>query len=556
MRSLVFVLIALSVFTPPGHAAEAAARAVAVLANRDDPESLELARHYAKRRGLPETAILSLPMPLTEQITWEQFVVTIWNPFVREAVARGWMLASVSADTDAVGRLRITSAGHRLEALVVCRGVPLRIDHDATRYDPATNPLTANSSLRTNRAAVDSELALLAMDNAPVAAVVPNPLHQQDRPSALALEQIIPVGRLDGPTLAQAKGLVDLALRAEADGLAGRAYVDIGGPHRQGDDWLNECVTELQSLGFEMDVDRERGTLPAHARFDAPVLYFGWYAGAMNGPFTAPDFVFPPGAIALHIHSFSADTLRSPSRGWAGPLVAKGVTATFGNVAEPYLQFTHQPQLLLRALARGEPLGRAALYSVNSLSWQAILIGDPLYRPFAVSAEAQWEARKNLPPETETYARIRRMRQLIAVGRGDEARAIGVAGLARNPSLPLALTLASLQQSADDPAGVRRTLGIFDAMRRVRPADRALFLSAARASQAAGDTALALRLVTRLLDDAKAPRDFRIAVLPYGAELARANGDPARAASWAAEHATLTAPPPPPPTGPASPAKS
>jgi uncharacterized protein (TIGR03790 family) len=48
------------------------------------------------------------------------------------------------------------------------------------------------------------------------------------------------------------------------------------------------------------------------------VLYFGWYAGAVNGPFTVPVFRFPPGAIAVHIHSYSAQSLRSDKQYWCG----------------------------------------------------------------------------------------------------------------------------------------------------------------------------------------------------------------------------------------------
>ena len=58
------------------------------------------------------------------------------------------------------------------------------------------------------------------------------------------------------------------------------------------------------------------------------------------------------GAVALHIHSFSAPTLRSDSAGWCGPFVARGVTATVGNVFEPYLDLTHRPNLLLQACRR------------------------------------------------------------------------------------------------------------------------------------------------------------------------------------------------------------
>lgn len=519
---------------------------VAVLANRDDPDSLTLAHYYAKRRGLPESSIIALSMPYSEQITWDEFVLRIWNPLLRTAVERGWVLASLGEETDPIGRTKILSAGHRLDALVVCRGVPLRINHDPNRRDTAANPLAAANNLNHNRAAVDSELALLAWVNPPVASIVPNPLYNQDSPTSVALEQVIPVGRLDGPTLDDAKALVDNALLAERDGIAGRAYIDIGGPHRQGDLWLEECVTELEALGFETEVNKAKSTLNEAARLDAPIFYFGWYASHVNGPFRAKDFRFPPGAIALHIHSFSASTLRNPTSGWVGPLVAHGVTATFGNVAEPYLGMTHQPHLLVRALARGEPLGRAALYSLNALSWQAIVVGDPLYRPFAVSADQQWENRSRLSAETETYARIRRMRLLGSAGRRDEASALGTAGMLRAPSLPLALAVADMQRAGGDDAAARRTLGVFTGLKKFRAADRTLALQAARRLHALGESAAALKIGRRLLDDDSLTRDLRVAALLAGSEFARATGDTPQAAAWATEHATLTAPPPPP----------
>lgn len=523
---------------------------VLILANRDDPESLTLARFYAEKRGLPQEDIVALPMPLTEEITWEQFVVTVWNPLLKLGIERGWFFAARKGTQDAVGRDRIVSSGHRLRALAICRGVPLRIAHDPARYDPKTNPLTTNPSMQTTEAAVDSELALIACEDAPIAAFVPNPLFGLDAPLALQLEQILPVGRLDGPTLADAKGLVEQALVAERDGLAGRAYVDIGGPHRQGDAWLEACVPELQGLGFEVEVDRAPATLAEGVRFDAPALYFGWYAGSLNGPFADPDFRFPPGAVALHIFSFSASTLRSPNQGWCGPFIAKGVAATFGNVGEPYLEFTHQPPLLLRALARGEPLGRAALYSINALSWKGVVLGDPLYRPFAVSAEAQWARRKSLPAETELYARLRRMRQLSAAGRNDEALALGTAGLAQNPGLPLALSLAALRRTAGDTTGARSALQPFTHLKRVRRADRPLVLEAARGLHAAGDARGAVECLRRLLDDTTLPRELRLSSLVAGVEFARAAREMELAGRWSLEHATLTAPPPAPATKP------
>lgn len=90
-------------------------------------------------------------------------------------------------------------------------------------------------------------------------------------------------------------------------------------------------------MGYDTSVDRAPATMPVTARIDAPVMYFGWYGGNLEGPFTLPGFRFPPGAIALHIHSYSATTVRSASSGWVGPFVARGVTAAMGNVYEPYL---------------------------------------------------------------------------------------------------------------------------------------------------------------------------------------------------------------------------
>jgi uncharacterized protein (TIGR03790 family) len=112
-------------------------------------------------------------------------------------------------------------------------------------------------------------------------------------------------------------------------------------------------------------------------------LYFGWYAPDANGPFVPAEPRLARGAIAIHIHSLSARTLRRETdAGWAAPLVAKGAAATFGNVAEPYLQLTHRPDLLLQALAKGATLGDAAYEALPALGWMAVLVGDPLYRPF------------------------------------------------------------------------------------------------------------------------------------------------------------------------------
>jgi hypothetical protein len=164
--------------------------------------------------------------------------------------------------------------------------------------------------------------------------------------------------------------------------------------------------------------------MPADARFDAPALYFGWYSSQVVGPFTREGFQFPPGAVALHIHSFSAETLATSDRFWCGPLVARGVTATVGNVYEPYLTFTHHPHLLLRALSRGATWGDAVFYSLRAVSWQCVAIGDPLYRPFKVRFAEQWAKRAALPDELYPYVILREARRLEQAGQPEQAIAV------------------------------------------------------------------------------------------------------------------------------------
>jgi uncharacterized protein (TIGR03790 family) len=383
-RSVRWWFLIVGLFSPEGADALAAERVgdrVVILANAGDPESLELARYYAEQRHVPLANIAALPMEREEVIDWHRFVATIFDPLQTWLLRHRWIDAIESELRDEVGRRKVASFGHRIEYLVVCRGVPLRIrDTDGIALDV---PRGTPEALRTHRAAVDSELALLARSATPRSGVVKNALFGRDRPSQLEREQVVRVARLDGPSSAAVRRLIDSAVEGERRGLRGRAYVDLGGPSALGDRWLDAAARLLEGMGFETVVHRAPGTMLATASADEAAVYLGWYDATISGPFAAADYAFVPGAIALHIHSYSAHTLRREhDSGWCGPLVARGVAATFGNVDEPFLEYTHQPQLILRVLARGGTLGEAAYYALPVLSWQSIVIGDPLYRPF------------------------------------------------------------------------------------------------------------------------------------------------------------------------------
>jgi hypothetical protein len=252
--------------------------------------------------------------------------------------------------------------------------------------------------------------------------------------------------------------MIDSALEGEAHGLQGRAYIDMGGPHEEGENWLKSASTTLRKLGFDLSEDHESSLFTWHTRFDAPAFYYGWYAAQPSGPISDPKFHFPPGAIAIHIHSFSGDNIRKADNHWVGPLVVRGAAATVGNVFEPYLSFTHHIDLFMDALAAGKTTGEAAYYSLPELSWMEIFVGDPLYRPFAVSLTDQTDRNAQSPTAYSAYAVIRQMNLLQEQGRLGDALTFGQNQFNLHPDLALAFSLAQLDYLLNQDAQARQRL--------------------------------------------------------------------------------------------------
>ncbi|MCK5099165.1 MAG: TIGR03790 family protein, partial [Desulfobacteraceae bacterium] len=109
-------------------------------------------------------------------------------------------------------------------------------------------------------------------------------------------------------------------------------------------------------------------------------LYCGWYSHHNY----IDAFNWKPGAVGYHIASSECGTLKAGKyRGWCKMMIEDGVAATIGPVGEPYLQAFPLPELFFGLLVDGH-LSLVECYSVSLpyLSWQMVLVGDPLYRPF------------------------------------------------------------------------------------------------------------------------------------------------------------------------------
>ncbi len=539
-RPALLIALALALlFAPALHAFEALARRTLVVANENSADSVALAEYYIEKRGIPPENLYLVRAPRSETIDWAQFVESIYNPLRRQLIEDRWLQGTLSDRTDRDGRLLHSTSGHRIEYLVLCHGMPLRIRHDDELLPEAAREQLPEA-LRTNRGALDSQLALLSHSTYAINAYLRNPLHENRFPSPGERAAVIRVSRLDGPTVEDAKNLVDMALYGEEHGLQGRAYIDLGGPSPSGDEWLERASRRIGELGFDLTVSGAGENLPAAVRFDTPALYFGWYSPHVEGPFKLNGFRFAPGAVAIHIHSFSATTVRADDSRWVGPFVATGVAGTVGNVYEPYLELTHRPDLMLEALSRGNTLGEAAFYSLPALSWQGILVGDPLYRPFRVGLDRQLAAGEvGTDGSLLQYAVIRKMNLLRKEGEIEGAIRLGEEFHEADLRVALAFALGRFYAEAGDTGKAREILRFVAELNPVSDIQAGVVMEIIDFLVENGGAGTALDASRVLIERSELSPPVRAAAIRQGARLARQRNESRLARQWESELARL-----------------
>jgi uncharacterized protein (TIGR03790 family) len=350
---------------------------IVVVFNSAMPESKDVADHYASARNVPSSQVIGFNLPRQEAMTRAQFREQLQDPLAK-FLEKQTLLTFQGTN--------VTSATIRY--IVLCYGVPLRIENDPKLHEKGESNVKVE--LRNNGAAVDSELAILPSirRKLPLAGPLSNPAYHGTNAAAInPTNGTIMVARLDGPTAAIARSLVDKAMQAERDGLWGRAYIDMRGikdkDHASHDTNFLIAAQAAERAGFETFVDRQPETFPKWFPMSQIALYAGWYDENVSGPFARAKVEFMPGAFAYHLHSFNAATLRSTDTHWAGPLLAKGATATMGAVDEPFLDgLPDMSVFFTRWLLLKMTYGEAAYSSLQAVSWQVTVIGDPLYQPF------------------------------------------------------------------------------------------------------------------------------------------------------------------------------
>jgi uncharacterized protein (TIGR03790 family) len=388
-------------------------RNVLVIMNIESEDSKPLATRYAKARGVPAEQILSIRTGTADDIERRHYDLDIEIPIAE------WLSKNTAQD--------------RIHYIVLTKGVPLRI--------------RGSGGLNGTVASVDSELSLLyrkllGVTVAPVGRV-PNPYFHAEAPIVQAkpfsheFQDTFLVTRIDAFTLDSALRLID---RGASPVRQGKIVLDRQGSaagDRGGDGWLSAAADTLLGAGFAPD-DILLNTTSEVVRNQKPVL--GYYSWGSNDPAIKTrrfDLGFVPGSIAAMYVSSDGRTFKQPPETWtvgtwpdrsthfenspqslAGDLIEEGATGVAGHVAEPFLDATIRPQILFPAYVRGFNLAESFYLAMPFLSWQTVVVGDPLCRPFDGAVLSSAQLAPALDPETELprYFSARRLAALRDFG--------------------------------------------------------------------------------------------------------------------------------------------
>ena len=528
----------------PAQTDAALAKEMVIVVNRNDPDSLFIGQYYARQRGIPESRIVQLSAPIKETITIAEYAKTVANPLLNALIENKWVKGVKDRSKDAYGRERLSVSIHNIPFVVLIKGVPLRIANDPLLLEESTANLSAQ--FRVNNGSVDGEIALLlAPPQTSMTGLVPNPYFEKSSISSTDANRLLRVTRLDGPTKANVMNLIDRTLKAEEIGLMGRAYIDTGGPHAKGDEWIRAAGAIAEAAFFDIDYETSKRAMNHRDRLDAPAIYMGWYRPHAQAQWRSPRWPVPPGAIGFHLHSFSGTSVRS-TKTWLGAFVAQGYCATVGNVYEPYLEYTHRPQVLLAHLMSGGNFGEAVAMSTPSLSWQSVAIGDPLYRPFKVSLAEQLKSSEG--STFTAYASIREINRMLAEEGSESAIAYARSKFISQPSLALAYRLAQLYANDAKDREAVEVLKIIRFITRFSPDDFVLVQKIANFLHKLDEGEMAFNIYKNLLEERDLDKQLKISLYEGGARIAAAQNEPVIASRWDLEARKLKSPPTPKPT--------
>jgi uncharacterized protein (TIGR03790 family) len=335
---------------------------VLVVVNRNDPASREIADYYRPRRGVPETNVCSISTTSQETISWQTYLDQIETP-VANCLKRARLVEKVLY-------------------IVTTLGVPLRIDG------------LGGSLQVSEHSSVDSDLALLYAklegEQFPRAGAVPNPYFaKRDLPFRHPAVPIYLVTRLAAYDVAGVKAMIDYSLTARN---RGKFVIDAGASTAVGNNWLRAAAILLPPDRVVLD----NSDAVLYNQTDV-IGYASWGSNDGYRKHRWSGFSWLPGAIVTEFVSTNARTLKRPPDNWnfttyqdrehwfggspqglSADYLLEGATGVSGNVFEPFLAGCVRPEYLLPAYAQGRNLAESYYMALPFLSWQGVILGDPL----------------------------------------------------------------------------------------------------------------------------------------------------------------------------------
>jgi len=361
---IVVLLFLVSVLGREKDAQALNAEEILVVANSNVAESIEIARYYMNKRAIPASHLLSVALTVNETMSRNEYDEVLKKE-VLEALEK-------------------RSSLPRIAAIVLIYGIPLKVEPPELSWEE--NKLLKGDE----KAAVDSELALVKKRQYDLPGWIKNPyfLGFQGLPAEIRKDDVVLVCRLDGYDAATVYRIIDDSLQVEKEGLQGKAYFDARWPRPTGEDppggyerYDLSLHRAADAVGMKMEtIIDQREELFAEKCCPEVASYCGWYSLGRY----IDSFAWRKGSIGYHLASAECSTLRDRgSTVWCSKILEKGAAATIGPVFEPYIQGFPLPELFFSLLIEGNmSLGESYLLSLPYLSWQMVLIGDPLYQPF------------------------------------------------------------------------------------------------------------------------------------------------------------------------------
>lgn len=336
---------------------------VLIVVNDNSALSRDIGEYYARRRGIPMAQVCHI------------------RTSTEEAILRGPYDQIAGAVAACLRKGRLTE---QILYIVTTAGVPLRVS------------TVAGSAMTVDGASVDSELTLLYSDMHsgkmhPLPGSLPNPFFGHT--SAKFSHPQFPiylVTRLAAYDFDQVKGMIDRSLEAAN---RGKFVIDLhSSGDGEGDNWLRDAAIHLPA-------DREIVDQSEKVIYDQNnvIGYAGWGSNDSNRHRRFLGFRWLPGAIATEYVSTNGRTFARPSDDWnisnwntpqlwfagspqtlSADYILEGATGMSGHVDEPYLMMTPRPDFLLPAYYNGRNLAESYYLAIRGLSWQNIVLGDPL----------------------------------------------------------------------------------------------------------------------------------------------------------------------------------